>query len=181
MLQRLPEKSYAAVMLNQYAAELQARCDAGKMKQVTVRLSLTPAIALLERALSEGNDLPVQSELKELLSKKPGQSAAITGFINFLNREHQATLRMPERDSLRNRRERAERRLVELVNGVWGDDELNEWIRYSLDYFHGVSTHVRYFSKEFLLENKDCGVFLLINNKEYFIPIPDHGRRLLLA
>lgn len=61
------------------------RVNAGKFTLRSVRLALRPAASFLLVSDPGGVKMPDQSSLDRHLLKAPGQKAAITGFVNYLN------------------------------------------------------------------------------------------------
>jgi hypothetical protein len=85
----IPSRTPAAKALAAYQDRLVKRLTADDKSTLrSVRLALRPATSLLLLADKTGAKLPDQTTLDRYLVKAPGQKAAITGFVNFLNEQH---------------------------------------------------------------------------------------------
>ena len=87
--------SHLRKLLDQYHEALRLKLAAGRTSLRAIRLSLTPAAALVSIAAESGHVIPEQDDLSLYLSSTPGQRAAVTGFVNFLRVEHHAQLQIP--------------------------------------------------------------------------------------
>ncbi|OZC35870.1 hypothetical protein B9Q17_12375 [Marinobacter vinifirmus] len=137
LMDQLPANSSYRQLAEDYLRVLEQRHAAGRTSLRSVRLALTPAIALLKAA---GHSILGQRHLNRYLEAKPGQRAALTGFISHLRKQHAYELTMPAKSSLPNQRKRIEKRLLELLEtGVKSQTAKKEWIYLGLRYFHNVT------------------------------------------
>lgn len=145
MIASIPLGSVASTALAAYRAELQEKVTAGRTSVRSLRLALRPALSLLQCTDTYGRLLPGQSTLDRYLLNAPGQKAAVTGFISFLNRRYGsalvARLDLQQHRSLQQRKLEAE--LASLFASCERDGEfLTRWITVSLQYFHGLPRSV---------------------------------------
>lgn len=129
-------------ILKRYHASLLVRVEQGVISLRSVRLSLRPAVDLLHLAGRNANVMPSQSDLERFWHVSPGQLAAVTGFVNFLNRTFDLKLesRPDKRLMEKARREKKEKELLQLIRERRYDDSFDrKWIVVALTYFHGVS------------------------------------------
>ena len=73
----------------------------------SMRLALTPAADLLKTAAQRQRMPPDQTALDTFLREKPGQAAALSGFVSHLRRTRSAELTIPNRSA--RERDRARR------------------------------------------------------------------------
>lgn len=129
-------------ILQRYYTCMLAKVEQGSTSLRSVRLALRPAVDLLHLASSDAGGIPIQSTLKRFWHVSPGQLAAVTGFVNFLNRTFDLKLesRPDERWMDKSRHQKRERALIELIRERrHGDDFDRKWIAAAMAYFHGVS------------------------------------------
>ncbi|VVE64566.1 hypothetical protein PCA31118_01648 [Pandoraea captiosa] len=139
LLSAMPVTSVGGVALAAYHRKLQLKVVAGATTVRSNRLALTPALALLSTVDAEGRSLPTQAALVKYLSQSPGQVAAVTGFVRFLNAEHGTSLnvRIDESVLRAHRRRVREKVLLALAKRAVDSPEFElEWIRAGLAYFH---------------------------------------------
>ena len=86
---KIADQPIACELLQGYRAELMTRLYAGRTTLKSVRLALQPAVGLL---LQRINQIPTQSEVGMYLAERSGQRAALTGFINYLNKNYDLNL-----------------------------------------------------------------------------------------
>ena len=178
-LDRLPEGSRAKQVLKEYHAELAERARTGTLSLRSIRLSLTPAVALLEAAVEEGHDLPSQETLDAVLRRSPGQHAALAGFVRWLREEHKITIGLPRKNrstALRRRRQTAREEMLSLLReGVGGSDVATRWRVAALAYFHDVTLKTAREVQEKDIRTDRDGLHIKIKNKRYWIPTPPCG------
>ncbi|WP_460149517.1 hypothetical protein [Pseudomonas sp. S3_E10] len=129
-------------ILKRYHASLLVKMEQGAISLRSVRLSLRPAVDLLHLAEMNANAMPSQNNLERFWRVSPGQLAAVTGFVNFLNRTFDLKLESrPEKRLMEKaRREKKEKELLQLIRDRRDDDDFDrKWIAVALTYFHGVS------------------------------------------
>ncbi|WP_417502350.1 hypothetical protein [Marinobacter sp.] len=172
-----PSSTIAGQAIHAYMAKLQMRLCEGKTTTRSIRLALTPAVGLSQLVIRAGHDLPNQKLLDAYLTDHPGQKAAITGFINFLNREYQIDIkaRVGPKLTRRNRRKKLEAALCAMMqNGSNDAGFLRKWAPVALEYFHDVKIPKRMLRS--LLESAEyvdeLGVNLVLNSRRHYIPVP---------
>lgn len=173
MLERFPTGARGRLVLGDYVAELRQRCSTGKIQLKTVRLSLTPAIGLMQASTDPDNDFPVQASVERYLADHPGQRAALGGFLSFLNKRYQARLKLPDRLETRStRRANIENRLASLAGREWNEHTEAEWIVHALEYFHDVRgiSRSQAMTIERTLDHR--GMMLILEGLSYFVPTP---------
>lgn len=172
-----PSSTIAGQAIRGYMAKLQMRLCEGKTTIRSIRLAITPAAGLSRIVIKAGHDLPNQKLLDAYLTDHPGQKAAITGFINFLNREYKVNIqaRVDPKLARRNRRKKLEATLGAMMqNGSNDAGFLKKWAPVALEYFHDVKIPKRMLRS--LLESAeyvdDLGVNLIVNGQACYIPVP---------
>lgn len=129
-------------ILKKYQASLLVKVEQGSTSIRSVRLALKPAVDLLKLAWIQGNAMPSQRTLEHFWHASPGQVAAVTGFINFLNRTFGMKLdaRPDKRLIEKARRQKKERALRQLLRERQeGEAFERKWISAALAYFHGIT------------------------------------------
>ncbi|WP_339430494.1 hypothetical protein, partial [Pseudomonas sp. EA_65y_Pfl2_P78] len=132
---------WANDLLAKYHRYLIAKLNLQDIELRSVRLSIRSVVNLLNHAKLASGELPDQSVLEAFWRHSPGQVAAVTGFINFLNKTHNLKLnpRPSERWLKAARRVKAERELVDLFKDRQDvKDFEGKWIVKGLAYFHGI-------------------------------------------
>jgi len=166
-----------AQAINGYAGKLRQRQMEGKTSVRSVRLALTPAVGLLQLAVDSTHPLPNQVMLDRYLQSHPGQRAAITGFVNYLNSEFELNLKA-QVDAARCRRRRR-MRLERVLSAMIGqehkhEDLLHRWVPVALEYFHNVKIPKHLVGS--LLQSieyvEDTGLELTVNGQTHYIPAP---------
>ena len=174
--ERLPEESRAQAVMNDYCAALGERVRSGKLTRRSMRLGLTPAVALLEAALAAGHELPCQETLDALLRETPGQCAALSGFVRWLRETHDVPLALPPRRAaraLRQRRERARREMLALIQERAGAHDFAErWRVAALTYFHDLAFKTASEVRENDIQADCGGLRINIRGQGYWIPSP---------
>lgn len=129
-------------ILQRYYTCMLAKVEQGSTSLRSIRLALRPAVDLIHLASSDAGGVPVQDTLKRFWQVFPGQLAAVTGFVNFLNRTFDLKLevRPDGRWMEKSRRQKRERALIDLIRERRDDDDFErKWIAAAIAYFHGVS------------------------------------------
>lgn len=108
----------------------------------SIRLALSPAAAFLKLIDGRSKETITQKTLETFLAAKPGQRAALTGFVNFLRRRFKYELSIKKPDTviqLRAKRKRLEEHLVQAISlGIDDQSRLKRWISLSFAYFHNL-------------------------------------------
>jgi len=139
LVQSLPVGSVAGAVLQVFFDELHARVEAGKIKPLSMRMALRPAVSLLLATSHEGAAMPDQAALNDMLRSVPGQRAAVSTFLGFLKARysiklaaHQSASRRQARD-----RERLGAQLAEIASSPRRDAKARHlWDVTALRYFH---------------------------------------------
>ncbi|WP_415258473.1 hypothetical protein [Thauera phenylacetica] len=174
ILASFPEGNVGAKALVAFANELEARHAQGKTSLHSIRLALSPAASLLRRGDRDGRKLPGQPALDDFLAESPGQKAAVTGFVNFLNDAFGGEL-VPHIDELqveKARRSALEGKLMDLLRQNLGpDDVLKRWIPCALEYFHDVPARAVKALTDHDVTRDDSGAVVTLNGIKYWVPI----------
>ena len=170
----LPEGSTGSKALVAFANTLEARHAQGKTSLHSIRLALSPAASLLRRCDKDGRKLPSQTELDAFLAASPGQLAAITGFVNFLNRAFGGEL-VPRIDELqveKMRRSALEGKLMDLLQeDLRPDDVLKRWIPCAMEYFHNVPVRTLKTLRDRDVTRDESGAVVTLNGIKYWVPL----------
>lgn len=139
----------------------------------TVRLSLGSALRLLYQCDRSGQQLPTQSGLKQLLSKRPGLYCSLYGFVNFLNRQYALSLDArvdPEwfANVTHLARERCFRRVYAAVVNGGGSEQ--QWIRAAMGYLHGVKHLPSMLVYREQAEHEQPGFIVTYRGVDFWVP-----------
>ena len=142
ILASIPANSPGAATLLAYCGLL-GGADQGTLSSLrSTRMALRPAADLLLQAdPSTGSGLPTQKHLDRYVRHRPGQRAAVTGFVHFLNRQQGCGLEL-HRDRSRDRyaqRDACAKTLMRLSkSGLATERERLRWIQLGLKFFHNI-------------------------------------------
>jgi hypothetical protein len=159
-----------------YEQRLRSRFHEGKTSVKSIRLALTPALHLLQSADRAGNVLPDQQTLDRYLLETPGQKAAATGFINYLNEHFSLALKMKVNqaatDKLRRKKLGAILSRIVVTNGLTLDN-FDEWVVSALDYFHSVKIPSKAINnvRASVQRSGSSGITVVFNSMIYYLPI----------
>lgn len=174
ILASIPSGTPASTVLLAYKEALQVRLAGGQITLRTVRLSLRPAASLLTTQKKVEFDLPAQSDLDHYLLGAPGQKAAITGFISFINTHYSKKLliRVDKNKTLAIRRKKLEKEIAALVAENSRSDEFRiKWLSVGLAYFHGLSRNVGpTIAKDGISTDENGNFCILWKEKSYWLP-----------
>lgn len=175
------ERAFSAqLLINDYLTSFSDNCDATKLLRAyytkllnkgstvrAVRLAMTPAKRLLD--ISKG-EVPEQRDLDSLLMTSPGQKAAITGFINFINQQLSLLLVMPSKHECAKHKENklAEKMLLLMQQN---EPDIEEWLLTSMAYFHGKVINRQALSLATYTHKSANEVYLKTKNKRYLLPL----------
>lgn len=140
-----PSSTPAANALAAYQDRLTQRVSTGKSTVRSVRMALRPAVSLLLASADGGAKLPDQSALNRYLLEAPGQKAALTGFVNFLNEQHRLglVLKVNEKRVSELRKKKLEAEMLALTREAGTDENFrHRWLSVALAYFHGLPRRV---------------------------------------
>ena len=164
--------SCSAELLCHYNEYLQEKLDHNQTSMRSIRLALSPAVALLQRSYVEGRK-PTQNDVDVFIKRRPGQFAAITGFINFLNRHTSLDIRLPPKPkrSGESRKRRLERQLLAIYSETSPDanDEVL-WIELGLMYFHNVPKKQLKTIELIYEKDRDEGYWVSLGKERYWLP-----------
>lgn len=178
IINRVPIDSSEQNILKGYHKSLRDALYNGNTTIRSIRLALSPAVALLVQAKGMGVLPPDQKVLAAFLEKTPGQRAAVSGFVRYLREEFAAELILPPKNDLRikiNRKRRLEAKLLDLIQNGSNNQPYNlQWITTALAYFHDLPTSlVNQVSKEQILLQHDGSYTVACNGENYWIPGTD--------
>lgn len=169
---KIPDNGIWQKIMDDYYVHLVSK----EIKPRSIRLALTPAIALL-RQINEngqGNDLPTQRDLESYLNNSLGQRASITGFINFLNIKHNLdlTTKFDKSNADKIRRSKLETKIIELSKlKEFDEKQAHQWVYSCLQYFHNISVKDSYqYDKKSLKILNDEIIIIKVLSNEYKIP-----------
>lgn len=171
-----PPETLARRLLEEFYTHLHAKVRVGKMKPKSMRLSLRPAVSLLQRAASGWQQMPDQSAVNALLEATPGQRAALSAFLGFLKSKHGIELSTSQvaghrctkpRDSLG-------KQLAALAKEQPRPTDFeSRWLHTALAYFHERSrAQANRLLKRGALEKMGTGYELLVEGEKYWLPKP---------
>lgn len=168
------EGTISSKLITEYYEYLMKKNLEAKIKILSVRLALTPAVRLLKSLSNNGNSLPTQKKVEEYLISAPGQKAAITGFLVFINKRTGTSLRPIINEELKRKihREKLEGEILSLMNNPENTQSFKEiWTIKCLEYFHNFSKEeaTKICMKAICLHAKN-GLIINWNSYNYFIP-----------
>lgn len=175
--ERFVPGSTQRVLLEGYLEMMYLRLKDEKTTLKSIRLAMTPAAALLgATAESFQNGLPNQKSLDIYLSKKPGQRAAISGFVRYLREMHHAGVSLPTANKAelkRLQRKKLETELLELMlNGGGSERCKQQWLTAALAYFHGQDRNIGKKALRAGLTQTRDGLVITLNALDYCLPVP---------
>lgn len=180
LVSTVPAGTIGAHALAIYRDQLQTKIQAGTSTIRSMRLALRPAANLLLAADASGHALPNQVAVDHLLRGAPGQLAALSGFIRFLNQHYALDLLavVDKKSAAARRRKNLEVNLLALAQSEDGSDSfLHKWIDVGLAYFHGLPRKLsRRISGDSIIIDAD-GYRVSIDCQEYWLPTPDSVTR----
>lgn len=173
----------AHIFMIRYHDRLAERMREGVIGLSSVRLALSPALALLRTAIGNGRELPRHEDLLEYLGRAPGQRAAVSGFVCLLRDEFGAELALPSAKLLRCKKLRRrpenrlalERELIELLRSKDKSEEgRRELVELSLRYFHRVPPGMaRKMAREYPVKKTPTGdTAVSCGRVNYWLPKP---------
>lgn len=143
LLNTLSAESRASSLLVEYHRHLERRLAKGEISMKSIRLAITPAVALLKDARLDQGQSVCQQDLDRYLERVPGQRAAISGFIGFLRKHIKLELTLPPKADNAKAKQRFKRGLelqlvALLTTGGSGVLYAQKLIGTALAYFHGL-------------------------------------------
>ena len=133
-------------------------------------LAMQPVIGLMQGF----NHFPIQEDIDAYLRKKPGQRAALTGFISYLRREYALDLhinKVTKKDQQRMKvakRNALEKKVIAYIMRCYKDPDafrLHDWLRLALPYFHW-----REIRSEYTVIERPDGYMVSQSGEEMFVP-----------
>lgn len=181
-LDGVPSGTPAFAVLSSYRDLLLARNRAGRIKLVSVRLALTAARGLVKASEKSPRSLPDQAAAHAYLRTRPGQRAALAGFLGHLRRHGSGELLLPNkrRSSYVEARSAIESELRKLLTVAHvGRESDQRLLALALQYFHGVprKTALRFSDTTAVLNADGGGGHIRIKGKRYWLP-PEVAARL---
>lgn len=172
-LSSLPPTSRAEKALLDYWEQLESRIKSGKTSYSSARLALRAAASLLLKTDKVGQRLPAQGDVEGYLGSAPGQAATLTGFTNFLNRQHGTTLK-PVTDTRRANKQRKEKlaqSIMKMAKHPEKDEAWRwEWVTLSLEYFHGRKVSKKAIRQQKIEVHND-GLSVTLEGMRYWLPM----------
>ena len=176
-MQKVKQNSIQFRILEDYLCKLQTKQRRGSTSIRSVRLAMTAARDLLLTSMTLGKEFPSQCSIDQYLSMKPGQAAALSGFVNFLNSQNHKKVNLTIDKGRANaiRRRDIEKQLIAIMRDENASDENQSWLKLSLEYYHGVRTNKSYATllKNCTRNEKDNSLVLRLNQTKYFLPNSD--------
>lgn len=175
-LSSVPSMGRFRELLDQYHTFLRLKLVAGKTRLRSVRLSLTPAAALVSIAAKAGHALPEQDDLSQYLGSTPGQRAAVTGFVNFLREACHVPLQMPVkkegRDPFLVRRKLEWSIAQQLRSDLWEPSARTALLANALRYFHHMPVRAakQVATTGALMTTSDGRTFVSHSGNEFWLP-----------
>ncbi|MDP1666118.1 MAG: hypothetical protein Q8L79_13485 [Methylobacter sp.] len=167
IMNKLSADNQSKKWLDEYYGYLLER---NKTSIKSVRLAMTPVVDLLKTI--DNGDLPIQRDLNVFLKKKPGQRAAISGFVGFLKNRHKVNWVLPKQASKSKiyAKQEAERKLVKLLrNPVATDVYQQKLLKAKLLYFHGLV--LKSMTEKIEIKETDQKLkYVELSGKRYWLP-----------
>lgn len=160
-------------ILEAYRTRLLVKVNAGATTLRSLRLALVPAAGLLLYASGQGRVPPGQKELEGYLKQAPGQRAALSGFVGFLNQSYGPGIVLPRMDGRASklRRKKLEAELLALMReGGEGEEFRRRWLSVALAYFHGLPRKAGRMIHENEVFVTMGGTEVSLGNKNYWLP-----------
>ncbi|QHC98430.1 hypothetical protein PspR84_28580 [Pseudomonas sp. R84] len=159
-----------------YWAYLRTKHADGDTSIGSIRLSLRAAKNLLVSASQLFDTLPTQKTVTAYLTQTPGQRAAAQGFIGYLNRTHNLSLRteLSARAVARAKNQKLEAKLYGLYfAGGEGEAFERTWIKTALMLLHKVkNVNKKTLNYEAMTMQDVAGFNVVLNAKVYWVPGP---------
>lgn len=172
-LKVLPEGPGRIALLG-YHRFLEKRLELEQLQLRSMRIALSSAVRLLFSTDADGQRLPAQKDLLQLLRKRPGLWASLYGFVGYLNRRHSLKLTSWVDPAWLSRAAHAlkESRLLELyAEGGAGEAYERRWISMALACFHGLGRiGMKVFQYTPAEHGGHPGFTVLLRGREYWVP-----------
>lgn len=168
-----PSTAYDVVM--SYKGELDIKMKDGKTSIRSIKLAIKPAVALMHYVCASGAILPNLDHVKAYLIDFSGQAAALTGFINFLNKNFDTSIDYlafkKSKNFNKKRKNKVEKEIIQLMDKpLYNKEDVLNWVKNGLRYFHNVS-YVESLKVKFeMITETDDGYAILLQNHSYWLP-----------
>lgn len=175
LIHRFIAGSKSKKIIDTYYQYLVCKQENGKTSLRSIRLSLHPAISVLELGLVTGHDLPEQKDINRYINQTPGQSAALSGFISFLNKTYGLQLKQKTNRYVKQKviaKCRLEKKLIQMVMKPQESKKFEtQWITTSLAYFHDLSViQAKKILSDYLVTIEHTGFFLVGKQQSFWLP-----------
>lgn len=166
-----------------YCAYLMSKHQVGGTNIRSIRLALRAAKSVLQEQSTTFDALPTQQSVRAYLTHTPGQKAAAQGFISYLNRTYDLSLKseVNARAASRVRTQQLETNLRTLyaIRGE-GDAFHRQWIKSALMLLHGLSSvNKKALSFSSWEIHGQAGFNVVLNKQTYWVPAPQAPLRWL--
>lgn len=175
LIHRFIAGSKSKKIIDAYYQYLVRKQENGQTSLRSIRLSLHPAISVLELCLTTGHDLPEQKDINLYINRTPGQTATLSGFISFLNKTYglQLTRYIEHKNKQKMRTKgRLGKKLIQMITNI--DECKNfekKWIIAAIAYFHNLSiAQTQKILTGNCLKSDKNGFTLEYKKKIYWIP-----------
>lgn len=173
LIESLSPSSLAYRVITVYKQKLDAKMHQGFTSVRSIRLAIKPAVALMLCSGESDQTLPNLENIKAYLTLYPGQAAALTGFINFLNDEYDTNINY---NSIKKSRlikdvikQKLENELMKMICGEQDFDKLT-WVKKGLQYFHDISYQRALGVKANMIVEVQDGYNISYKNHNYWLP-----------
>lgn len=170
----MPVGSVGRELLESFEGELARRREAGKLSDLSMRLAIRPAQALLALEDADGARVPSQAALECYLANTPGQRAAISTFIGFLKASRNVALRLPPKQGANSvaARKTLEKQITALMApSVDAAHVARRWVPLALRYFHHLSlAEAKDVVARATRKDEGTGTVLNCDGQDYWIP-----------
>ena len=160
-------------LLKSYKSQLANRLNSDRINIRSIRLAIKPASGLLLLCQYQGARLPNTALTMSYLAQNPSHYAALTGFINFLNKNHETGipyLKIKNSKFLSNKSKANLEKEIMLMIATGNQTNILKWAKLCLRYFHTMQYHqVTRIKKNQIIKVQD-GYEIQINNTIYWIP-----------
>lgn len=173
LIKQLPSPSLAFDVVSAYKDKLNMKLSSGTTSIRSIRLAIKPAVSLMLSIGEDGNVLPNLNFVKVYLTNFVGQTAALTGFINFLNDQYATNIDYISFKKSKYISNVAKVKLEnELLEILGSGNEVNHivWVRKGLQYFHNMSYQNTFKIKEDMISEIEDGFNIIFNEKCFWLP-----------
>jgi len=184
MLSALPP-GVAAKSLEGYHKYLLTKLASESTSLRSVRLTLRAAVGLLMTTSSSFDSLPTQVSLHRYLIDTPGQAAALSGYVGYLQKSEGLELdaTVSPRTLGRAKRLKLENQLLDMLrDGGSGEDFDRAWIKSALMFFHDVAkANLKTLCYERQSGQGLDGFGVDIAGQHYWVPVPSVAQDAIRA